>query len=50
MVERMNRYRLVLRFPRTLDEAFRTPRYGCAITYYTRPSFLRRLVRFFFGG
>jgi hypothetical protein len=40
----VNRYRIVPRFPRTLDEAFRTPRYGTAIEYYTRPPLWRRIV------
>jgi hypothetical protein len=37
-------HRAALRFPRTLDDAFKGPRYGAAITYYTRPPLWRRVV------
>jgi hypothetical protein len=40
----MSRFRLIERFPRTADEAFRTARYGSAIEYYTRPPLWRRVV------
>ena len=33
---------------RSTDEAFRTPRYACAIQQYPRLTLWRRFVRFFF--
>jgi hypothetical protein len=47
----MNRYlhRTTLRFPRTASEAFRDASYGAAIEIPTRPSFWRRVLRFFGG-
>jgi hypothetical protein len=42
-------HRAALRFPRTLDSAFKTPRYAAAIEIPTRPSFWRRVLRFFGG-
>jgi hypothetical protein len=44
-----NLHRASLRFARTLDEAFNTPRYACALEIPTRPSFWRRVLRFFGG-
>jgi hypothetical protein len=40
-------HRCALRFSRTADEAFRTPRYASALEIPTRPSFWRRVLRFF---
>jgi hypothetical protein len=37
-------HRCALRYPRTLDEAFRTPAYGAAIER-PMPSFWQRLVQ-----
>jgi hypothetical protein len=55
-----NLHRASLRFARTLDEAFNTPRYACAVEYYAsnrlRDRFCRaciagwRRVLRFFGG
>jgi hypothetical protein len=38
-------FRIVPRFPRTTDEAFRTPAYGAAVEIHTRPPLWRRIVR-----
>lgn len=40
-----HRSNFTLTFPRTADEAFRTPSYAGSIVHYTRPSLWRRVWR-----